>query len=817
MEWNNNDLLEEKEEYAVEIRGLTVRYRIPSEKIDGVKEYLDKVIAHKLEHKEFVALKNVDLTIRKGERIGIIGHNGAGKSTLLKIIAHVIKPSEGTITVKGSIAPLLELGAGFDLELSGIENIYLNGSILGRSKRYLDSVKEDIIEFAELGEFINYSVKNYSSGMRAKLGFAVATQVDSDILLVDEVFGVGDENFKRKSKEKMVQMINSGKTVIIVSHDMTQIVDLTDRVIWMHNGEIIEEGDPQEICDKYCDYMLEHQNVVIEHRKAKPVKKEVSQKRRRKAAASQEQENKNTISKWAQRAGVLDKILNDPSAVDKLVYDRRIQKRIQNDDSIIENIVSLPRGLELVADNDELLYELLQSEAVKKKIAENPYLIMNPEKPVYNIWGTVNDCIYYEKEKVLYIKGWYMTVDAYHQVVITAEDKPLGEARCKLIRKNVNKGFDSLNNFAGWEFIARTDEIIKAVTIQAVQEEVVYTDEKEVLVSSERCPDGILKRMDWNYTENELMDLYQKFYIDLFNLNSPIKAREYYNLIVENDGGYLYQKDTLVSEVEFGFEFKTNSLGLRGPADCDADNVLFGNVLGLGLGVNEKDAWYSDEYFSENWLNISLVGGPSQAEYILENCMTKKARRKNAVFVYEDMIWVLGKIYEGWLSSGESLFDYMKWEKDLCHCLKKELENFYSFYNKLYSGTIGFLDFEEKKYLLDYHMGEFDFEREKLIFNQILKMWDNIFKKFEKVLVVRVPYKERAAFKVSNDRNIKKLVRNQELGWYKFKEFMSERNHIVFREMNDFELYDYEEGPLYWNEKGNKKFGENIKKELKIL
>lgn len=114
-------------------------------------------------------------------------------------------------------------------------------------------------------------------------------------------------------------------------------------------------------------------------------------------------------------------------------------------------------------------------------------------------------------------------------------------------------------------------------------------------------------------------------------------------------------------------------------------------------------------------------------------------------------------------------------------------------------------------------MGEFDFEREKLIFNQILKMWDNIFKKFEKVLVVRVPYKERAAFKVSNDRNIKKLVRNQELGWYKFKEFMSERNHIVFREMNDFELYDYEEGPLYWNEKGNKKFGENIKKELKIL
>ena len=345
MEWRNNDLVEENEEYAVEIHGLTVRYRIPSEKIGGVKEYLDKLITHKLEHKEFVALKKVDLTIRKGERIGIIGHNGAGKSTLLKIIAHVIKPSEGTIKVTGSIAPLLELGAGFDLELTGIENIYLNGSILGKSKRYLDSVKEDIIEFAELGEFINYSVKNYSSGMRAKLGFAVATQVDSDILLVDEVFGVGDENFKRKSKEKMIQMINSGKTVIIVSHDMTQIVDLTDRVIWMHNGEIIEEGDPQEICDKYCDYMLEHQNVAIEHRKAKPVKKEVHQKKRRKAQVFQEQKNKNTVSKLAQKVGVLDKILNDPLAIDKLVYDRRILKRIQNDDSIIENIISFPLGL----------------------------------------------------------------------------------------------------------------------------------------------------------------------------------------------------------------------------------------------------------------------------------------------------------------------------------------------------------------------------------------------------------------------------------------------------------------------------------------
>ncbi len=288
MKWEN-------EEDAVVMKDLTVRYRMPREKIDGIKEYLDKAIMRKLEHKEFVALKNINLTIKQGERIGIIGHNGAGKSTLLKAIAHVIKPSEGSVDVIGSIAPLLELGAGFDLELTGIENIYLNGSILGRSKGYLDAVMEDIIRFAELGEFIKYPVKNYSSGMRAKLGFAIAVQVDADILIVDEVFGVGDENFKRKSKAKMVEMINSGKTVIIVSHDMTQIVDFTDRVIWMHNGEIAAQGEPGKICDRYCEYMLEHQNVIIEHRKAKVVKKEgkKAKKKKRIKKADKNAEKKN--------------------------------------------------------------------------------------------------------------------------------------------------------------------------------------------------------------------------------------------------------------------------------------------------------------------------------------------------------------------------------------------------------------------------------------------------------------------------------------------------------------------------------------------
>lgn len=239
----------------ISIENLTMKFRLANEKVDSMKEYILRRIKKDFQYTELYALNSVSFKIYSGERVGIIGHNGAGKSTLLKIISGVMRPTEGKVSVNGNIAPLLELGAGFDYDFSGSENIYLNGAILGRTKKYLDSRYNDIIEFADLGDFIHVPVKNYSSGMRAKLGFSIATQIEPDILIIDEVLGVGDEAFKQKSTKKMQEMIRNGKTVIIVSHNLKQVENLTDRVIWLHKGEIKEMGDSKLICGRYREYM----------------------------------------------------------------------------------------------------------------------------------------------------------------------------------------------------------------------------------------------------------------------------------------------------------------------------------------------------------------------------------------------------------------------------------------------------------------------------------------------------------------------------------------------------------------------------------
>lgn len=236
---------------VIKVSHVTMRYRLSAVKVDSLKEYVIRKLKNNIEYKEFYALKDVSFEVKKGERIGIIGNNGAGKSTLLKVISKVIKPTEGEVKVKGSIAPLLELGAGFDKELTGRKNIYLNGAILGKSKEFLDAHVDEIIEFSELGEFIDVPIKNYSSGMKSRLGFAIASLVDADIIILDEVLGVGDKNFKKKSSQKMRELINSGKTIILVSHAINEIRELTDTVIWLENGSIREIGPTNELLDKY--------------------------------------------------------------------------------------------------------------------------------------------------------------------------------------------------------------------------------------------------------------------------------------------------------------------------------------------------------------------------------------------------------------------------------------------------------------------------------------------------------------------------------------------------------------------------------------
>ncbi len=238
---------------VIEVNNVTMTFKLTTQRIDSLKEYFIRKAKNEIKYKEFKALDSINFEIQKGERIGIIGNNGAGKSTLLKVISKIIKPTIGSVKVKGTIAPLLELGAGFDQELTGRKNIYLNGAILGKNKASLDNMIEEIIEFSEIGDFIDVPLKNYSSGMKARLGFSIASQIDADIIILDEVLGVGDKNFKKKSSEKIKELINSGKTIILVSHSLAEIKKLTEKTIWIEKGKIVKIGDTEKIVNEYID------------------------------------------------------------------------------------------------------------------------------------------------------------------------------------------------------------------------------------------------------------------------------------------------------------------------------------------------------------------------------------------------------------------------------------------------------------------------------------------------------------------------------------------------------------------------------------
>lgn len=223
-------------EKIIEARHVSMKFNLMEEKVDTLKEYLVKLMKGKLFYNEFIALNDISFDVNKGDILGIIGFNGAGKSTMLKILAGVLQPSNGKVVVKGSVAPLIEVGAGFDPELTAKENIFLNGAILGYSREFLREHFEKIIEFAELERFVNVPVKNFSSGMYARLGFAIATVVQPDILIVDEVLSVGDFHFQEKCEKRIRSMIDKGTTIIIVSHDIGMVERLCNKVLWLEHG-----------------------------------------------------------------------------------------------------------------------------------------------------------------------------------------------------------------------------------------------------------------------------------------------------------------------------------------------------------------------------------------------------------------------------------------------------------------------------------------------------------------------------------------------------------------------------------------------------
>ena len=242
------------DEIVIRVNNVTMEYKIVKEKIDTIKEFVIRTIKrNKSKPTKFVALKNISFEVPKGDRVGIIGFNGAGKSTLLKLLSGVYYPTEGNIETKGKIAPLLELGAGFDENYSGKSNIFLNGAFLGFSEEFLKEKYDEILEFSELGESINYPIKNYSSGMRAKLGFSIATIIEPDILIIDEILSVGDIKFRKKSSEKLKSLINSGITVLLVSHSVNQIREICNKAIWIDQGEIKMMGEVNTVCDAYVE------------------------------------------------------------------------------------------------------------------------------------------------------------------------------------------------------------------------------------------------------------------------------------------------------------------------------------------------------------------------------------------------------------------------------------------------------------------------------------------------------------------------------------------------------------------------------------
>jgi len=239
-------------EPAIKIDGVSVKYRLVKEKPKTLQEYIiHRLKGRRMDYEDFWALKDINIEVCKGETLGIIGHNGAGKSTLLKVIAGVLKPTEGNVTVYGKIAPLIELGAGFDMELTGKENIYLNASILGLSRKKINGKFNRIVDFSELGEFIHSPLKSYSSGMVSRLGFSIATEVDSDILIIDEILAVGDERFKNKCMERMTGFKKAETTILFVSHSMKEIERLCDRVLWLDHGRQRMLGDPKSITEEY--------------------------------------------------------------------------------------------------------------------------------------------------------------------------------------------------------------------------------------------------------------------------------------------------------------------------------------------------------------------------------------------------------------------------------------------------------------------------------------------------------------------------------------------------------------------------------------
>ena len=245
----------EDKRIMIDVDNVTVRFNLANQKVDNIKEYFVKMMKRELMFQEFLALQDISFQVRQGEAWGLIGTNGSGKSTMLKAISGILKPYKGSVKVNGTVAPLIELGAGFDQELTARENIFLNGCVLGHTEKFMKEHFDEIVEFAELHKFLDSPIKNYSSGMKARLGFSVATMVKPEILIVDEILAVGDYKFRQKCEQRMTEMLSGGTTLLYVSHNINEVKRLCDHAIWIDKGIARMQGDVNEVCDAYMEVM----------------------------------------------------------------------------------------------------------------------------------------------------------------------------------------------------------------------------------------------------------------------------------------------------------------------------------------------------------------------------------------------------------------------------------------------------------------------------------------------------------------------------------------------------------------------------------
>lgn len=258
MNDNNEQNITCANDVIVDVDNVTIRFNLASEKVNNLKEYVIKMIKNELMFQEFLAVKDASFQIRKGESWALIGSNGSGKSTLLKAISGILEPYKGKITVNGTISPLIELGAGFDPDMTARENIFLNGCVLGHSKKFIEQKFDEIVDFAEVRDFLDSPIKNYSSGMVARLGFSIATMVKPDILIVDEILSVGDYNFQKKCESRMAELLGGGTTLIYVSHNIDTVLTLCDHAVWIDRGHIRKVGLVEDVCRAYQPEFFEN-------------------------------------------------------------------------------------------------------------------------------------------------------------------------------------------------------------------------------------------------------------------------------------------------------------------------------------------------------------------------------------------------------------------------------------------------------------------------------------------------------------------------------------------------------------------------------